>query len=232
MMTSFDFAVLLILITGAIIAIGGLWLIRTGAVKLVDDKAGHSTIKFGEFLSIGTTVPGLGIFIVGLCFDYMGLYYENAHQERREAIEAEIASRLQQEVRSHEVHLSGTIKMADDQQIRLSVCMGQEISVASNDSFSTEITPYPDYLVIKLETEGARMQRYMIAMSERAAESHPTITHMIRPQKGFADMGSIKIDQIVQMPKQVLERQAAVYAGDVPRVPAAGAYNNARVHQQ
>ena len=67
-MDLFTIAMLFTIAIGFVLVLGGLWLIASGAVKLTGDKQGNATLKVGELFQMGTTVPGLGIFVVGLAF--------------------------------------------------------------------------------------------------------------------------------------------------------------------
>jgi hypothetical protein len=229
-MNNFDVVILSIVATGALMVIGGLCLIGTGALKLAGDKAGNSDFKIGTFLHIGTTVPGLGIFIVGLAFDCTGLYYANLkrhddieYQARRDDIKDQLDKGVQEERQSHELHLVGTIQMADDQDVRLSVCMGDQYIVGSNNWFDKTIGPYPNYLVITLETAGAPPQRYTVSMSDQSPSGTADLPpHLIRPQHGRADMTGVRLNQLVR--QEELQPQVSAQSEAAPRHAVGSAY--------
>lgn len=196
-MDLFSGVIFAIVATGGVLVLGGIFLIASGALKLAGDKSGTTDVKIGDFFQMGTTVPGLGIFLLGLAFDTVGLYYAN--QARRDDVAGQISAAIQKERDDHVLRLTGIVLMKADQDVRLSVCMGQQIVVPSNNLFDSSIGPYLDFMVVRLETAGVPPKTFTIARSDRLPPSFKSFSHLVLPQDGLADMGEVELDQVVDL---------------------------------
>lgn len=229
-MDLFGSVILAIMATGSVLVIGGLFLIGSGALKLVGDKSSRTTLKVGAFLQLATTVPGLGIFLLGLAFHSVGLYYAN--EARRDDMAGQIASAVQKageehrkEREEHALRLAGIVQMDADQEVRLSVCMGQQLILRANNPFESSIGPYLDFVVVKLETEGAIPQLFTISGSDHVAPSFRTFSHLIQPQHGLVDIGSVRLEQVVNLGPAVRDKLLQI-SSPPPRIPAGSAYGS------
>lgn len=197
-MDLFKSVILAIVATGGVLVIGGIYLIASGAIKLAGEKDGGTTIKIGDLLQVGTTVPGLGIFIVGLVFDMTGLYYAN--MARTDDIPGQIAKAIERDSQNHALKLAGIVKTKNDQDVRLTVCMGHQLVVESNNPFDEKVGPYLDFIVAKLESAGAVPQQYTIFTSSSLPASFKGFTRLVQPRKdGLVDMGTIQLNQVVDL---------------------------------
>ncbi|RWA75608.1 hypothetical protein [Mesorhizobium sp.] len=211
-MDLFSGVIFAIVATGGVLVLGGIFLIASGALKLAGDKNGLTDVKIGDFFQMGTTVPGLGIFLLGLAFDFVGLYYAN--QARRDDIAGQIDAAVQKERADHALRLTGVVQMSADQDVRLSVCMGQELVVRSNNPFANTIGPYLDFMVVRLETAGVPPQLFTIARSDFLPDRFKGFSHVYMQQNGMVDMGQVRLDQVVNL-------TPAVSRGLIPVTPPA-----------
>jgi hypothetical protein len=221
-MDLFSSVILAIVATGGVLVLGGIFLIASGALKLAGDKSGKTDLKIGDFFQMGTTVPGLGIFMLGLAFEFVGLYYAN--EARRDDVAGQISSAVKKERDDHALRLAGIVQMNSDQDVRLSVCMGQQIVVRSNNPFDSTIGPYLDFVVVRLETEGVRPQLFTIARTDHLPPSFKTFSHLVQPQNGLADMGQVSLDQVVDLTSAIRGKQLPVLLEPTTPIPAGAAY--------
>ena len=223
-MDLFGSVILAIVATGGVLVLGGIFLVASGAVKLAGDKSGKTDLRIGDFFHMGTTVPGLGIFVLGLAFEFIGLYYAN--QARRDDINEMIGVAVRKERDTHALRLAGVVRMNTDQDVRLSVCMGQQLVVRSNNPFTSTIGPDLDFVVLRLETEGVPPQLFTITSSGDLPPSFKTFTRVVQSQHGLADIGQVELDQVVNLAPLLRGRSPSTLE-PVPPIPAGSAYGRA-----
>jgi hypothetical protein len=220
-MDLFGGVILAIVATGAILVVGGIVLIASGALKVVGDKNAKTTMKVGDFLQIGTTVPGLGIFLLGLAFESISLVYAN--QARHDSVVEQVRDAVQKERQDHVMQLSGIVSMPTEQDVRVSVCMGQQLVVRSNNPFNNRIGPYLDFVVVRLETEGAPPQLITVYGRDDVPESFRNFSRLVRPRNGVVDIQT-RLEQVVDLTPAIrsIALPPAPPAADVPAGSAYG----------
>lgn len=223
-MDLFGFAISAIVVTGAALVLGGMYLIASGAIKLAGDRAGKTEMKFGDLFRMTTTVPGLGIFMLGLAFDCIGLYYAN--EARRDNVPRQIEAAVKKDREAHAVRLAGFVKMNVDQEVRLSVCMGQEVVVRSNNPFDNRIEPYLDFMIVRLETAGVAPQLFTITLSDNVPPSFKNFAHFVLSHNGVADLGQVQLDQVVNLSPLIQTNQLSLPTATSPQ-PVGTAYGAA-----
>jgi hypothetical protein len=221
--TLFGIVIVTIVTTGAILVLGGLFLIGSGALKLVGDQAGKTDLKVGDILQVGTTVPGLGIFLLGLAFSCVSLYYAN--QARQDDVKEQVKTALEKIQNDHALRLTGLVQMKADQDVRLSICMGQKLIVRSNNPFVSQIGPYLDFIVVSMETEGAAPKLFTITDSHNLSPSFKSFSRIVQPRNGLADIGQVVLDQVVNLTPAIASKALPV-ASVIP-IPAGQAYQDA-----
>ena len=113
--------------------------------------------------------------------------------------------------------------MRTDQDVRLTVCMGQPRLIPTNNPFRDQIGPYLDFVVVRLETEGVRPQVFTISQIQNLPSSFTTLPRLVHTQGGVADMGLVKLDQIVDLGASIQGKPLAA-AEPLPTIPAGSAY--------
>jgi hypothetical protein len=197
-MSLFDIVILAVVATGAALVIGGMILIGSGAIKLTATKNSTTTIKvLGDFLQLATTVPGIGLFLVGLAFEYISINYAN--QSRRDNIEQLVRTAVQTDRDAHAIHVSGFFKSQNYQDVLLTVCVGGSTVVATNTPFNSTIDLYSNYFAVKIESPGVAPEQWTVARSGQLPESYRKFSHTVFLDKGSADFGMIPLIQKVQL---------------------------------
>ena len=210
--------------TGCLLVIGGLYLIGSGALKLAGDKDGSTNFKFGDLLQVGTTVPGLGIFMIGMLFELAGVYYANQARIDGDQVKSQIAAALAADQNHHAMQLAGLVKMAGSSQpVNVQICLGDTMTVASNMGFQHMIGPYLDssdqIVVVTLQTAGAPPVSYMIAGSDAAA-SLKSAGNFLQPKDGRVDMGSIELQKAIDLDPAIAANK--IHPAQLDAAPAAG----------
>ena len=220
--------------TGAAMVLGGIYLIASGSLKLAGDKAGRTDVKFGGLFQIATTVPGLGFFVIGLVFQFGALYYVNqARVEDGKLAEGAVAKRIAEAVEAdraaHAMRLAGVFVTGRQQNVRLSVCLGQETTVQSNAPFDIAIGPYLDFFSVRMVTEGAE-QAWTVASADRLPPARRNYgARFVSPRDGIADMGEVKLERTVNLDGLLgADGRAAAPPLALPPRPAGGAYGAAQ----
>jgi hypothetical protein len=219
-MSTFDTVILVMVVTGGILVIGGLYLIGSGALKLTGDKAGKTDLKIGDFFQIATTVPGLGIFLIGLLFEATSLSY--ADKARGDDLDTRVRAAVESDRTAHAMRLTGLVQTPTDQNINLSICLGQQIVARSNNPFDYTVGPYPDFLVMQIETAGVAPQRWTVAAADRVPPSLRNFSRLISPNNGVVDLGQVQLKQIVNL--EPVLAQLPSPSAEAPPVPAGAAY--------
>lgn len=198
-MDLFSATVLIVGATGAALVLGGLALVASGAVKLAGSRGrgGAVNLKFGDLFQLGTTVPGLGIFVLGLAFQAVAMYYAN--EARQQDLNSRIEEALRNDQAAHTLHLTGILHVPGQENVRMSVCLGQVLSVPSNSPFNQKIGPYLDFLNVKLEAPGVPPQLWTIAPASEVTASLQNFTRFVAPRAGRVDMGQVTLTPVVDL---------------------------------
>jgi hypothetical protein len=77
MMTPFEFCIYLCGACGFLMVGGAIWLLRTGIIKLseVDQGGGSLSVDIANKIKISTAYPALGLFIIGLLFLALPIWF-------------------------------------------------------------------------------------------------------------------------------------------------------------
>jgi hypothetical protein len=205
--------------TGCILVVGGLYLIASGALKLAGDKDGSTNFKFGDLLQVGTTVPGLGIFLIGMLFELAGLYYANQARVDSDQLNTRIAAALSEEQQHHALKLTGMIKTATGLPVSVQICMGNQIYVPSNMGFQQTLGPYLDFVTATLQTAGSPPVSYIISGST-LPPSFKTYARVVQPKDGIFDLGNIELNQAIDLTPAITANK--ILPAKLDAVPAAG----------
>ena len=223
-MDLFGGAIAAMMATGCILVIGGLYLIGSGALKLAGDKDGSTNFKFGDLLQVGTTVPGLGIFVIGMVFELAGVHYANQARVDSDQLQPLIAAALTADQNHHAMKLAGLFKtIGQNQPVLVQICLGDPISVPSNMGFRHTLGPYLDssdqFVTVTLQTAGAAPVSYMIAGSDIPA-SWKSAGRYIQLKDGIFDLGNIELKQSIDLGPAIAADK--IHPAKLDVIPAAG----------
>jgi len=76
-MTPFDFSIYACGICGIVMVCGSIWLLKTGVIKLSEAAGGTGglSVEVADKIKISTTYPALGLFLIGLSFIVMAIWF-------------------------------------------------------------------------------------------------------------------------------------------------------------
>jgi hypothetical protein len=71
-----QFAIFSCAVCGILMVVGSIWLLKTGVIRLTEAaKDGSLTISIADKVKVSTTYPALGLFIIGLAFVGMAIWF-------------------------------------------------------------------------------------------------------------------------------------------------------------
>lgn len=215
----YPIVVLITEITGGILVVGGLWLVAKGIVKLVGQE-GNTQVTFAKLLTVSTTVPGLGIFLLGFVFEGAALYCSNQIENIPQQIKNAESSEDAKLVSENTLHLTGMISGTDNEDVILSVCVGSNYDVSSNAAFDTTIGPNSSSpLIVTLSAPGVEAEKWTV-VAPGMADSITKYDRVIISKDGVGDMGAIKLQQIVDLNSSISHNKIPVAL--ITQLPAAG----------
>lgn len=210
----FDVVVFTLSLTGLVMVVGGIILIARGAVALEAAKDGATALTLGDFLKLSTTVPGLGLFLIGLAFEVSAAIYANA--ARKDVIKDEIAKAVDADRAQHALHLHGYFEARDPgaQAITISVCVNGATTVFPNVPFDQSIDLYSESIILKAESPGVRTQIWALSKQVKGQYGNEIVL-----ADGRADLGKVPLIQTVR-----LEELKPVASEAIEQKAAGGAY--------